>query len=78
MWCLLLASTACAGCPLPFWLPGRVDGVVLQRRRLRQRAQRAAAAGGRAALEGTPDASATRPGSGAGRRVLDGWSEAAR
>ena len=41
---------------------------------LRQRAQRAAVAGGRAALEDTPDASAARPGSGAGRRVLDlGW-----
>ena len=39
--------------------------------------QRAAVAIGRAAREDTPDASATRPGSGAGRRVLDGWSEAA-
>ena len=76
--CPLLASTACACCPLPFWLPVRVDGVVLQRRRSwRQRAQRAAVAIGRAALEDTPDASATRPGSGAGRRALDpGWLEA--
>ena len=50
---------------------------MLQRRRSwRQRAQRAAVAIGRAALEDTPDASATRPGSGAGRRALDGWSEA--
>ena len=42
---------------------------------LRQRAQRAAVAIGRAALEDTPDASATRPGSGAGRRA---WIQAGR
>ena len=47
-----------------------------QRRRSRQRAQRAAVAIGRAALEDTPDAPATRPGNGAGRRALDGWSDA--
>ena len=65
--------------PFAFWLPFRVDGVVRSAAGLaRQRAQRAAVAIGRAALEDTSEASATRPGSGAGRRVLDGWSEAAR
>ena len=65
------------GLPFAFWLPGRVDGVV-RSAALAPTCQRAAAAIGRAALEDTSEAPATRPGSGAGRRVLDGWSEAAR